>query len=480
MLDGSASRKRIRMNAGRVLVVDDDEDILTATRLLLKRVVSEVVTETDPSALVDRMRRAPPDVVLLDMNFGPGESDGRQGLHWLEQIIAMDPDAVVILITVHGGVNTAVEAMKRGAADFVVKPWSNERLVATVQSGLALRQTRREGAKLRTTNRELAAHSAMAEQPIVGASGKMRDVLSLVEKCAPTDANVLIVGENGTGKELVARAIHRASQRSEAVFMSVDLGAVAESVFESEMFGHVKGAFTDARSDRAGRLVAASGGTLFLDEIGNLPLHMQAKLLTVLERRQVLPVGANTPIPIDVRVVSATNRPADELNDPKVFRTDLLFRLNTVEIRLPALRERAEDIPDIIRHYLDFYARKYGKPARGVSESAMTTLKAHDWPGNVRALRHAVERAVILSSGPLFESDDFSLPDSVPTPSPPRDGPAALDVPDGDSEELNLERLERVAIQKALRKHRYNISHAAKELGLTRGALYRRMEKHGL
>ncbi len=462
---------------GRILVVDDDEDILTATRLLLKREVKKIHTLTSPTGIPEAMESVAPDVILLDMNFGPGESDGRQGFNWLERIVKADPNAVVIMITAHGGVSTAVDAMKRGATDFVVKPWSNERLVATVRNGLARRRTLLDSAELRNKNRELAVVTAAAEQPIVGSSGPMERVLSMVERTAPTDANVLVLGENGTGKELIARAIHRHSERSNEVFMSVDLGSVSESVFESELFGHVKGAFTDARSDRAGRIVAASGGTLFLDEIGNIPLHLQAKLLTVLEQRKVTPVGSNTAVPVDIRVVSATNLEPAQLSDPSVFRQDLLFRLNTVEIGLPPLRERPDDVVDLVRHYLSLFERKYGRAPREVPDSVLAALRVHPWPGNVRALRHAVERAVILSTGDRYSLEDFSMPATAAARVP--EAPASANEP-VEADDLNLERLEKNAIASALRKHRYNISHAAKELGITRAALYRRMEKHGL
>lgn len=467
------------MLAGRVLVVDDDEDILTATRLLLKREVAQVHTLASPTGIPEAIESVAPDVILLDMNFGPGESDGKQGFAWLERIIHADPNAVVIMITAHGGVSTAVDAMKRGATDFVVKPWSNERLVATVRNGLARRRTLLDSAELRNKNRELAVVTAAAEQPIVGTSEPMARVLSMVERTAPTDANVLILGENGTGKELIARAIHRQSGRSNEVFMSVDLGSVSESVFESELFGHVKGAFTDARSDRAGRIVAASGGTLFLDEIGNIPLHLQAKLLTVLEQRRVTPVGSNTAVPVDIRVVSATNLPPAQLTDASVFRQDLLFRLNTVEIGLPPLRERPDDVVDLVRHYLALFERKYGREARKVPDSVLAALREHPWPGNVRALRHAVERAVILSQGERYSLEDFSMPTTAAARVPStRASESETERPSAD--DLNLERIEKAAIASALRKHRYNISHAAKELGITRAALYRRMEKHGL
>ncbi|MEM6273962.1 MAG: sigma-54 dependent transcriptional regulator [Myxococcota bacterium] len=454
----------------RVLIVDDDEDVLVATRMLLKREVDSIETLSRPEQIDDAFASSPPDVVLLDMNFGPGESDGRVGLLWLSKILAMDPDAVVILITAHGGVSTAVEAMKRGAADFVVKPWSNERLVATVMSGLARRRASVDSSSLRKRNRELVAAHESAEPVIVGESEALDGMLSVVDRAASSDASVLVLGENGTGKELIARRVHRRSPRAREVFVSVDLGSVSESVFESELFGHVKGAFTDARSDRAGRFVAASGGTLFLDEIANIPLHLQAKLLTALERRCVTPVGSNRAVPIDVRIVSATNLEAAQLADPKVFRQDLLFRLNTVEIRVPPLRNRREDIESLTRYYLRLYERKYGRPSRALPDSVVLALRSHDWPGNVRALRHAVERAVILVDSAEYRIDDFALPATA----------TATTTTSDNTQGLNLEQIERAAIEKALRKHRYNISHTARELGITRAALYRRMEKHGL
>jgi DNA-binding NtrC family response regulator len=301
----------------------------------------------------------------------------------------------------------------------------------------------------------------------------MRRVFSLVEKAAPTEANVLILGENGTGKELVARELHSRSRRSEGVLVSVDLGAVAENLFESELFGHVKGAFTDARGDRIGRLQAADGGTLFLDEVGNLPLHLQPKLLTALEQRQVVPVGANRPVPIDVRVIAATNLPPDQLADERRFRQDLLFRLNTVEIELPPLRERREDIPVLVDHYVGLYSKKYGKPAREIPSEVAAALMDYDWPGNVRALRHAAERAVILAANGAFTVEDFSLSRAAQ----PRQ---VVSTPPAVGSDLNLDRAEKQMVEQALKKHAYNISLAAAELGLTRASLYRRMDKHGL
>jgi DNA-binding NtrC family response regulator len=315
--------------------------------------------------------------------------------------------------------------------------------------------------------------ASSSRQTMLGSSDAMLTVQKLIERTAPTQANVLILGENGTGKELAARALHRLSNRKDHIFMAVDLGAITESLFESELFGHIKGAFTDAKSNRIGRLPASSGGTLFLDEIGNLPLHLQAKLLSVLEQKQVIPVGATKPVPIDVRIVAATNMPRDQITDENRFRQDLLFRLNTVEITMPPLRERREDIAEIAHYYADFYTRKYNRPNKSFSAAALAALNTYAWPGNVRALRHALERAVILSEGDSFEPADFNLTSDLPK----LDEEAQIN---SQGDELNLEVLERTAIQKALKHNRYNISHAAKDLGLTRAALYRRMEKHGL
>jgi DNA-binding NtrC family response regulator len=378
----------------------------------------------------------------------------------------LEPDAAVVIITAHGAVSIAVEALKAGASDFVAKPWSNERLAATVRSAAALRRSRIDARTERGRASELAP---TIETPLLGRSAAIERVRMLIDRAAPTDANVLILGENGTGKEIVAREIHRLSRRSDHPMVSVDLGATAETLFESELFGHVKGAFTGADSERMGRLKAADRSTLFLDEIGNLPLHLQPKLLTALEQREVVPVGANRPVPIDVRVVAATNASASQLEDEKRFRQDLLFRLNTIEIELPPLRERREDVPILLDHYLGLYARKYDKPQRAVPANVMDVLIGHDWPGNVRALRHAAERAVIMAEGDSYRVEDFPLP--------ARSQAAAVTAV---ADTLNLDQLEKQMIERALRMHHFNVSLAAAELGLSRGALYRRMEKHGL
>jgi DNA-binding NtrC family response regulator len=457
---------------GTILVVDDDDDILTAARLLLRRRFAEVVTCRRPERIPDLMERQAFDVVLLDMNFGPGESSGKQGLEWLERVLDIDPDAVVIMITAHGSVDTAVDAMKRGATDFVTKPWQNEKVVATVSTGVELRRSRSETETLKRANEALREASGAISPDIISESAAMQEVFSIVERAAPTDANVLILGENGTGKELVARRLHAMSSRARQVFLAVDMGAISESLFESELFGHRKGAFTGANEDRLGRFQAADGGTLFLDEIGNLPLHLQAKLLSALEQREVTPVGANRPQPFDIRVIAATNTPIEHLRDADLFRPDLLFRLNTVEITIPPLRERRDDILPIARHFAAIYAKKYGKSARTFSLPAETALLEYDWPGNVRALRHAVERAVILTSGERIEPIDLQLdyPGEDKAPATTTAIPTIL----------NLDDMEKATIERALLKHGFNISRAAAELGLTRASLYRRMEKHGI
>jgi DNA-binding NtrC family response regulator len=449
------------------VVVDDDPDIALAARLALRGLFARVETLPSPDELPAFLKHHSTDAILLDLNFERGATDGREGLDQLARIMAEDPDAAVVIITAHGAVSVAVEAIKRGASDFVAKPWSNERLAATVRSAAALRRSRIEAKAERERSSELAQPSD--ETPLIGNSETMARVRQLIERAAPTDANVLILGENGTGKEIVAREIHRLSRRSDKPMVAIDLGATSESLFESELFGHVKGAFTGAASDRMGRLKAADQSTLFLDEIGNLPLHLQPKLLTALEQRQVVPVGANKAVPIDVRVVAATNLPAERLADETRFRQDLLFRLNTIEIHLPPLRARREDIPQLLDHYLALYARKYDRPRRRIASETLEMLRRYDWPGNVRALRHAAERAVIMADGEEYRLEDFPLPSR----------PEAMALP-STAGSLNLDQAEKQMIERALRMHHFNISLAAGELGLSRGALYRRMEKHGL
>jgi two-component system response regulator HydG len=451
----------------RILIVDDNDDILHAARLLLKRHFSSVQTLDDPAQLAALTRRGAFDVLLLDMNFTPGADSGAEGLARLTEVLAIDPQAVVVLVTAHSDVELAVEAMKKGAADFVTKPWENERLLATLLSALNLRRSRLETSELRQRNRGLAA-ATHAGSDMIGTAPAMLGVFGAIRRTAPTDANVLILGENGTGKELVAREIHRLSSRAGEVFLRVDMGSLAPQLFESELFGHRRGAFTDARQDRTGFFRAATGGTLFLDEIGNVPLHLQSKLLTALERREVVPVGAEKPEAIDVRLICATNLGRAQLVDENQFRQDLLYRINTVEIELPPLRDRSEDIPLLLQHYAQLYSQKYNFPTRRFSAALLERLIAWSWPGNIRALRHSVERAVILSEGELLDAGDFPLAQTGT-----RAGQAEAEV-------SRLDAVEKTAIVRALERHKHNVSRAAEALGLTRTSLYRRMEKYGL
>jgi two-component system response regulator HydG len=456
------------LNSARILIVDDEEDILLAARLLLKRHFASVQTLRDPTLLRDLVRKDAFDVLLLDMNFAAGADDGAEGLKRLSEVLVLDPQAVVVLVTAHSGVELAVQAMKKGAADFVTKPWENDRLLATLFAATNLRRSRMEIVQLRNRNRGLAA-ATNTEVEMIGTSSAALRVLDTIRRTAPTDANVLILGENGTGKELVAREIHRHSRRAGEVFLRVDLGALSPQLFESELFGHRRGAFTDAREDRVGLFRAATGGTLFLDEIGNVPLHLQSKLLTALERREVVPVGADKPEPIDVRIISATNLTPEHLSDADRFRQDLFYRINTVEITLPPLRERRQDIPLLLEHFIGFYAQKYNFPVKRLSATALDELMAHAWPGNVRALRHAVERAVILSEGVILEADDFSL-------AAERTNASARSSHDTS----RLDDIEKDAIARALAENKGNVSRAAAGLGLTRASLYRRKMKYDL
>ncbi len=438
------------------LVVDDDPDVLLALALLLRPLVGQVTTERHPERLPALLRQTPFDVVLLDMNYQRATNTGHEGLYWLAQLKKLAPSAAVVLMTAYGDIDLAVRALKEGAADFVVKPWRNEKLVATLTETFS---------RVGGTTPPRPVGNTVA---LLGESGAMQDVRRQVEKIAPTEANVLILGENGTGKDVVARLLHQGSARAAAPFVAVDLGAVAESLFEAELFGHLKGAFTDARQDRPGRFEAAQGGTLFLDEIGNLPLPQQAKLLAVLQNRQVLRLGSNAPVPIDVRVVSATNAPLYQLAAEARFRKDLIYRLNTIEITLPPLRERGDDVLLLARQFAAQYADKYNKPGLTLADSALARLRAHPFPGNVRELQHTLERAVIMAEGSELRAEDLlfsSLETTLVEAFPPS---------------LRLDELEKSAIQRVIDKHQGNISQAARELGITRMALYRRLGKHNI
>jgi two-component system response regulator HydG len=453
---------------GTILLIDDDQDILQAARLFLKQHVARVEIESRPERIVPRLRDETFDVIFLDMNFRRGATDGLEGLQWLARILELDPRAVVILITAYGDVELAVRAIKEGAVDFVLKPWQNEKLLATLSSALKLRRSRIEVETLRSRQELMAADLDSPFRDFIGRSPAMQSVYAAIAKVASTDANVLILGENGTGKELVARELHRRSPRAKEVFLSVDMGALSETLFESELFGHMKGAFTDAKESRPGRFEIASGGTLFLDEIGNLSIPLQSKLLRAMETRTVTRLGANTPVDVDVRLICATNLPIYEMVAEKSFRQDLLYRINTVEIHIPPLRARGEDIALLAGHFLALYTRKYGAPAKRLPPATLRKLERYAWPGNVRELQHAIERAVIMSDEDVLQPGEFFFADA-------ERGEGGT-VP----ETANLEEMEKMLIRKILSKCGGNISHAAKELGLSRSALYRRLEKHGL
>ncbi len=446
--------------AAHVLILDDDIDVACAAQLLLRRRYRDGKVDTlcDPAGLPALLARAVPDVVLLDLNFQPGQTDGAQGLALLDLLRALPQPPCVIAMTAYADVPLAVAALQRGAGDFITKPWDNARLAAAVDHALA----RRAG----------TAATATAAPDLMGDSTAMRELRAMVASVGPTEANVMVLGENGVGKELVARALHQASRRATGPMLAVDMGAVPEATFESELFGHRKGAFTDAKHERAGRFQAARGGSLFLDEIGNLPLAAQAKLLTALERREVTPLGADRPEAIDVRILSATNVDEARLFDPAVFRPDLLFRLNTIVLRVPPLRARRDDIAMLLRHYLAHYESQYQRPARTPAAEALDYLRQYDWPGNVRALRHACERAVILGSEAHYTRGDFGLFDS------PAQAAALPAIPAHARQTLGA--LERDAIHRTLEQVDGNISHAAKALGISRAALYRKLNKHGI
>ncbi|HET8864072.1 MAG TPA: sigma-54 dependent transcriptional regulator [Gracilimonas sp.] len=453
---------------GRILVVDDDTDVLNAARLYLKQHVEKVDVEKTPKLIPSLMKEYDYDAILLDMNFHEDVSSGEEGFHWLEKILEMDSAMAVVLITAYGDVEKAVQAVKKGAADFVLKPWQNEKLLATVTSAMNLSQSKRDSQQLRTQNAALKADMEQPYQDIIGTSRAMEQVFQTIEKVAKTDANVLITGENGTGKELVARALHRRSNRNENAFITVDMGALPESLFESELFGHEKGAFTDAKESRAGRFEIANGGTLFLDEIGNIPIQLQPKLLSALQTHEIRRIGSNKTAKIDIRLICATNVNLTEMVEKQEFRQDLLYRINTIEIKLPPLRERIEDVPLLVDHFLKKYRTKYKKSIAGITDQAIDHLQDYHWPGNIRELEHAVERAVIMTDEKEIQKGDFLL-----TSASGHD--QKLPVAG-----LNLEEVEKTVIRKAMDKHEGNISHAADELGLTRASLYRRLEKYGL
>jgi len=445
-----------------ILVVDDDLDVLTAVRLLLKTEAKEVVTEKNPENLRWHLSKDNFDMILLDMNFTSSINTGNEGIFWLNEIKKTKPDSSVIMITAYGDIDLAVRSLKEGASDFVVKPWHNERLITTIRETLK-----------RKTNKSAAAPVFSADsiigKELLGESEVMQEIFYKIEKIAPTDANILILGENGTGKDLIAKAVHQQSLRTEKPYLKVDVGALTESLFESELFGHKKGAFTDAREDRAGRFEAANGGTLFLDEIGNIPLHLQAKLLSVLQNRQIMRLGSNEVVPVDIRLICATNVPLSELANESRFRKDLIYRINTVEITVPPLRKRDTDITLLAKHFSKMYSNKYLKPVLEFDPKAVEKLLNYHYPGNVRELQYTIERAVIMADEGILQAKDliFSPIESQ-------------SVAESEPSELKLSAIEKNTILKVIEKHNGNITKAARELGLTRTALYRRLSKYDI
>jgi two-component system response regulator HydG len=445
-----------------VLIVDDDPDVLTAVKLLLKTEVQEVITEKNPENLNSLLQRNTVDIILLDMNFNSAINTGNEGIYWLRKIKEWKPNAIVIMITAYGDIDLAVRSLKEGAADFIVKPWHNVKLTEVITELL----DKKDGDK---PVKASSAKGIGITTQLLGESAVMQDIFLKVNKIAPTDANILILGENGTGKDLIAKAIHERSMRANKPFIKVDVGSLTETLFESELFGHKKGAFTDAREDRSGRFEDANGGTLFLDEIGNISLRQQAKLLTVLQNRQVTRLGSNKPTEIDIRLICATNLPLQELANDDRFRKDLVYRINTVEVTMPPLRKRDGDVVLLAKHFVGVYATKYLKPAITFDDSALQKLNSYHYPGNVRELQYTMERAVIMADDNVLRANDliFSSIETTPTEAEPLD-----DMP--------LSMVEKNTILRVIEKHSGNITRAAKELGLTRTALYRRLSKYDI
>lgn len=451
---------------GKILIVDDNEDVLFALNLLLEPYTEKIKVATTPDRIEYFMTTFHPDLILLDMNFSRDAISGQEGFESLKQILQIDPQAIVIFMTAYADTDKAVRAIKAGATDFIPKPWEKDKLLATLTSGMRLRQSQQEVSILKEQVEVLSGQNT-SENDIIGESSVMQEVFTTINKLSNTDANILILGENGTGKDVIARLIYRRSPRYGKPFVTIDLGSIPEQLFESELFGFEKGAFTDAKKSKAGRMEVATSGTLFLDEIGNLSLPMQSKLLTAIEKRQISRLGSTQTVPIDVRLICATNADIRQMVEDGNFRQDLLYRINTIEIHIPPLRERGNDIILLADHFLDRYTRKYKKKIHGLTREAKNKLLKYAWPGNVRELQHTIERAVILGDGSMLKPENFLFH----TTSKQKKEEEVV---------LNLEQLERQAIEKALRISNGNISRAAEYLGITRYALYRKLEKLGL
>lgn len=456
----------MRKKEATILIVDDDDDILFSARISLKKYFTEITTANNPKKISNHLTTATIDVVLLDMNYRIGYEDGKEGLYWLNHIKEISPETTVILMTAFGSVNLAVDAIKKGATDFILKPWNTEKLYGIVNAGVELARSKRKNTQLETVQKLNDKDFHQQTEHIIGNSLAMKSAVGLAQKVAPTDATILILGKNGTGKYVFAKEIHLNSERKNHPFIHVDLGSLNENLFESELFGYTKGAFTDAHKDTIGRFELAKGGTIFLDEIGNLPLHLQSKLLTVVQNRKVTRLGEGNERAIDVRIICATNANIHKMVDEQTFRQDLLFRINTIELNLPPLRDRVGDVELLASHFLKKLNQKYRKKIDGFSKQALSGLKKYHWPGNIREIEHIIERAVIITDNIQIQTEDLHF--------------STKKLETSLSTSLNLEETEKLLIEQALQKHQGNISRAAKDLGLTRAALYRRLEKHQL
>jgi DNA-binding NtrC family response regulator len=451
---------------GSILIVDDNQSVLSSLELFLKYKFKEVIAVSNPNKLHQLISTKEIDIVLLDMNFSAGINTGNEGIFWLNEILKINPETVVVLITAYGDSELAVKAIKSGAFDFIEKPWNNQKLLATLHAALELRKSKQK-VKILERQKDTLKQNSSKETQMIYHSKEMLEIMRTVSKVAKTNANVLILGENGTGKELIAQKIHELSSRKNELFLTVDLASLSENLFESELFGHIKGSFTDAKEDRTGKFEAANGGTLFLDEIGNLPYVMQAKLLSVLQNNEITRIGSNTPIPIDIRIVTATNKDLNQLVSENLFREDLIYRINTVKITLPPLRERKDDIIPLTNHYLISFSTKYNKPGLKINNQALEKILSYKWPGNIRELKHTIEKAVILSESNTLTINDFVFDNSIKSNT-------EIDKP------ISLEEGEKLIIKNALERNNWNISETAKELKIGRQTLYRKIDSYDI
>jgi DNA-binding NtrC family response regulator len=452
---------------GKLLIVDDHKQVLKALIQLLEPEFDTITGISNPNQIISYLSKEEYDVILLDMNFSAGVNTGNEGIYWLNRILKSDPMAAVVMITAYSDVNLAVRAIKEGAIDFVVKPWDNNKLITSLQAAFKLRQTKIENKKLRDRQKQINKGIINQSDPLIGKSQPIENVLQVIKKVARTEANVLVMGENGTGKELIVKEIHNNSRRADEAFISIDIGTITETLFESEMFGHIKGAFTDAKEDKTGWFETASGGTLFLDEIGNLSLTMQSKLLTAIQNRVIYKVGSKTPIPFDIRLVCATNKNLEEMVSKNLFREDLYYRINTIVIEIPALRDRGEDIVLLAEHFLKEYANKYEKFSLKFSSKTLDKLMKYNWPGNVRELRHAIEKAVILCESDILTPEDFLISHSSTQTSIRQKPPTFAEI-------------EKLALKSALNNNNGSVLKASKELDIARQTMYNKMQKYKL